>query len=112
MGEERSGRKFCYVTDTLPTPGLSDFVRGADLLVCEGMFTEDLRESAFEKKHLTAKQAAEIAREGGVKSLGLIHNSPPYTKRELSRLLVEAKEIFPNTFLTREGQAIELPNPD
>ncbi|HUV08311.1 MAG TPA: ribonuclease Z [Spirochaetia bacterium] len=112
MGEKRSGRKFCFVTDTLPTAGLSEFVRGADLLICEGMFTKDLTESALEKKHLTAGQAAEIAKEGAVKSLGLIHFSPRYTKRDLKNLLIEAREVFPDTFLTRDGQVIELPNPD
>ena len=112
LGEERKGRKFGFVTDTVPVPGLADFVRGADLLICEGMFTADLLESAEDKKHLTARQAAQIAVEAEVKSLGLIHYSPRYTRRELQHLLDEAQEVFPETFLTKEGQTIGLPNPD
>ena len=80
--------------------------------MCEGMFTSDLVESAREKKHLTAVQAATIARDGNVKRLGLIHYSPRYTEKDLKRLLEEARRVFPNTFLTRDLQGIDLPNPD
>jgi ribonuclease Z len=112
MGEKRKGRKFSFVTDTVPAAGLERFVEGSDLLICEGMFTGDLLESATDKKHLTAQQAARLAREGGVGRLGLIHYSPRYTKRDLQQLLKEAQEIFPDTFLTKDGQTIPLPNPD
>ena len=87
MGEERKGRKFCFATDTVAAPGLAEFVRGADLFICEGMFAEELAETAAEKKHLTAAQAARIARDGSVKELGLIHYSPRYSERELKKLL-------------------------
>ena len=112
MGEKRKGRKFAFVTDTLPTSEMAGFVEGSDLFVCEAMFTDDLAESAREKKHLTAHQAATIARDAGVGQLGLIHYSPRYTKRDLQHLLSEAKEIFPGSFLTRDGQTISLANPD
>ena len=46
-------------------PGLAEFARGSDLFICEGMFAEELAETAAEKKHLTAAQAARIAREAG-----------------------------------------------
>jgi ribonuclease Z len=109
MGSERKGRKFCFATDTIAAPGLAEFARGADLFICEGMFSDDLAETAAEKRHLTAGQAARIAREAAVKQLGLIHYSPRYSERELKTLLGEAREIFPETFLTRELQHIGLP---
>jgi ribonuclease Z len=112
MGSERKGRKFCFATDTVAAPGLVDFARQADLFICEGMFAEELAETAAEKKHLTAAQAARIAREGGVKKLGLIHYSPRYSERELKTLLGEAREIFPESFLTRDLQHIEMPFED
>jgi len=112
MGDERKGRKFCFATDTIAAPGLADFARKSDLFICEGMFAEDLAETAAEKKHLTAAQAARIARESGVKRLGLIHYSPRYSERELKTLLGEAREIFPESFLTRDLQHIELPFED
>ncbi len=112
MGEPRPGRKFSFITDTVPAPGVAEFVAGSNLLICEGMFEQELLESAREKKHLTARQAAEIARDGGVRSMGLIHYSPRYAKRELDKLLVEAQEIFPATFLSRDGQNIPIPFED
>jgi ribonuclease Z len=112
LGGPRKGRKFCFATDTITAPGLADFVRGADLFICEGMFAEDLAATAAEKKHLTASQAARIARDGAVKDLGLIHYSPRYSDRELKTLLQEAREIFPRSFLTRDLQHIELPYED
>ncbi len=112
MGAKRKGRKFSFVTDTLFIESIAENVKDSDLLVCEGMFTSDLVESAREKKHLTAVQAATIARDGNVKRLGLIHYSPRYTEKDLKRLLEEARRVFPNTFLTRDLQGIDLPNPD
>jgi ribonuclease Z len=112
MGAPRPGRKFSFVTDTVPAAGVAEFVAGSNLLICEGMFEHELLESAREKKHLTARQAAEIARDGRVKSLGLIHYSPRYAKRELDKLLAEAQEIFPASFLSRDGQSIPIPFED
>lgn len=109
MGEKRSGRKFSYVTDSLYFPEISGEVANSDLLVCEGMFEKALLESAVEKKHMTAVQAATIARDaGGVRKLALIHYSPRYTERELKLLLDEALEVFPGTILSRDRLAIPI----
>ncbi len=103
MGSPRAGRKFSFVTDSLYTPEISREVADSDLLICEGMFEEALLSSAVEKRHMTARQAAQIAKDAGnVKLLGLIHYSPRYSDRELKLLLKEAQEVFPNTVLTRD----------
>jgi len=113
MGEKRRGRKVSFVTDTLYRNDTAGEVEGSDILICEGMFTKELEASAAEKKHLTAAQAGKIAGDaGGVGKLGLIHYSPRYTERELKKLVKEAREIFPSTFLTRDGQIIPVPNVD
>ena len=110
MGPPRRGRKFSYITDTLPVRSIAPEVENSDLLICEGMFEHELRETAHSKKHMTALEAAHIAAEaGGVKQMGLIHYSPRYTERDLKRLLSEAREVFPNTFLSRDRQTIPIP---
>lgn len=110
MGGPRRGRKFSYVTDTLPLPSIAGEVANSDLLISEGMFEDALRETAHSKRHMTAREAAQIAVEaGGVKRMGLIHYSPRYTDRELAKLLDEAREIFPYTFLSRDRQTIAIP---
>jgi len=109
MGPPRSGRKFSYVTDSLYFPEIAREVAGSDLLVCEGMFEAALEQSAIEKKHMTAPQAACIARDaGGVRKLALIHYSPRYSDRELKTLLDEARAIFPETILSRDRMAIPI----
>jgi ribonuclease Z len=110
VGSPREGCKFSFVTDTAPHPGIAREVAGSDLLLCEGMFTRDLEDSAREKRHLTSTQAAHIAREAGVKSMGLVHYSPRCNEKDLKRLVTEAREVFPETFLSRDGQTIEIPN--
>ncbi len=113
MGVPRNGRKFSFITDTSFFPEISKEVSDSDLLICEGMFTNDLRESAREKKHLTAEQAGIIAKKaGGIKKMGLIHYSPRYTEWNLRQLKKEAGHFFPNTFLTEDGQNIQIPNTD
>ena len=62
MGAKRGGRKFSYVTDSLYLPSIAKEVAHSDLLLCEGMFTSDMEETAYEKKHMTAGQAAQIAK--------------------------------------------------
>jgi ribonuclease Z len=109
MGEPRSGRKFSYVTDSLYFPEIAREVADSDLLVCEGMFETALEESAVEKRHMTAAQAARIARDaGGVKKLALIHYSPRYAERDLKRLLDEARETFPGTILSRDRMNLPI----
>jgi len=109
MGPPRSGRKFSYVTDSLYFPEIAAEVAGSDLLVCEGMFEGALESSAVEKKHMTAPQAARIARDaGGVRKLALIHYSPRYADRDLKILLEEARAIFPDTVLSRDRLALPI----
>jgi ribonuclease Z len=102
LGPARSGRKFSFVTDTLAFPEIAREVAGSDLFVCEGMFERELLESAREKKHMIAEQAARIALAAQVKKLALIHYSPRYTEFNLKQLLKEAREIFPSTVLSRD----------
>lgn len=102
LGLPRKGRKFSYVTDTKYIPSIAEEVAGSDLLVCEGMFEHALEETATEKKHMTATQAARVARDAQVKKMALIHYSPRYTDSDLKILLNEAREIFPQTVLSKD----------
>jgi ribonuclease Z len=102
LGPPRLGRKFSFVTDTLAFPEIANEVVESDLFVCEGMFERALEESAREKKHMTAEQAARIALAAQVKKLALIHYSPRYTEFDLKQLLKESQAIFPKTVLSRD----------
>ena len=112
MGAPRSGRKVSYVTDTLYLPSIAKEVQGSDLLFCEGMFESALEQTAAEKKHMTAAQAATIARDAKVKQMAMIHYSPRYTDKELKLLLDEAQKIFPETVLSKDRMVFDIPYED
>ena len=109
MGEKRSGRKFSFVTDTQYLPSIAREVQGSDLLICEGMFADDCEDQAKEKKHMTARQAATIARDANASRMAMIHYSPRYTDRELDVLLKQAQEVYPKAELTKDRMIFDIP---
>jgi ribonuclease Z len=110
MGGARRGRKFTYMTDTVALDSVLPHIADSDLLISEGMFTEEHRDTAYAKRHMTAADAGKLAaRAGGIQRMGLIHYSPRFTNRQLKQLLVEAREHFPAAFLTRDRMQIDVP---
>ena len=112
MGAAREGRKISYVTDTMYFPQIADYVHDSDILFCEGMFEKALRDTAREKKHMTSYEAGLIARDSGSLKLCLQHYSPRYSDRELRILERDAKEVFPDTVLTRDRMSFSIPLKD
>ncbi|WP_420422006.1 ribonuclease Z [Simkania sp.] len=90
----RQGDVFTTVIDTKPCANAVKLAQGAKLFLCESTYLEEHRDLAFSHEHMTAKQAAEIAKEAGAKQLILTHFSARY--RDLAPFVEEAKTIFPN----------------
>lgn len=112
MGKKRSGRKFSFVTDTLYKTSIAKEVYGSDLLVCEAMFENDLIDQAKEKKHMTARESALIARDSNSLRMYMIHYSPRYNDKELEKLLLQAREIYPSAELSKDRMCIDIPYVD
>ena len=96
LGPPRKGLKLVFCTDTVPVPTMPDFAKGADLLICEGLYGDQERqEKATARKHMTFMEAAKIAKAAQAKELWLTHFSPampdPYN------YLHNATNIFTNT---------------
>ena len=108
MGPKRKGRKFSFVTDTKYLPSIAQEVKHSDFFVCEGMFEKGMEKDAAEKKHMTCTQAAQIAKDAEVKKMALILYSPRYTDNELKVLLDHAREVFPETILSKDRMNIQL----
>jgi ribonuclease Z len=106
LGPARAGRTVVYTGDTAPSELVRTLAEGADLLVHEATFGAEETERAAETMHSTATQAAEIARDAGVRLLALTHVSPRYFGPELAQ---EAREVFPNTVVPRDFDLIEVP---
>lgn len=100
------GRAYAYCSDTLFRPQLVEQLRGVDLLFHEATFASDAEKRAKETGHSTAKQAATIAQEAKVGRLIIGHFSARYDDE--TQLLEEAKMVFPNTLLAKEGLKISL----
>ncbi len=109
VGQARKGRKFSFVTDTMYLPTIASEVKNSDLLICEGMFADDCADQAKEKKHMTSRQAANIAKDAEVKRMALIHYSPRYNDKDLDLLLKQAREVYPQAELSRDRMHIEIP---
>ncbi|WP_297170066.1 ribonuclease Z [uncultured Porphyromonas sp.] len=102
----RPSRSYAYLSDTLPAWHLVEQIRGVNLLYHESTYSDEFRDRAAAYGHSTARQAAEVAAAAEVGQLLLGHYSGRYD--DLSRLLGEAQEVFPNSFATQEGDLYEV----
>jgi ribonuclease Z len=109
MGPPRPGRKLVLSGDTAPSPAVAVAAHEADVLVHEATFAQDEAERAAQTGHSTAAQAAEVARDAGVRLLALVHLSTRYAGPELRE---EARAIFPRTEVPRDFDAIDVPLPE
>jgi ribonuclease Z len=107
VGPKRAGRKITYSGDTTYCEALVELGKDSDVLIHESTFAKNLAEVALEKKHSTSIDAANAAKQMNANQLILTHISSRY-QEDSSKLLEEAKEIFPNTILAEDLQKIEL----
>jgi ribonuclease Z len=100
VSPKRPGLIISYSADTKMCDQLKLIAKNADFFICEATFGDELKELAEEKSHMTASQAAEIAKESDVKQLVLTHISSRYIEGDT--LLAEARSIFPNTIVAHD----------
>lgn len=86
------GKQVSFVSDTRFCPEAIQIARGADILFCESTYLGDMADLARERGHMTAKEAAEIAKKAQVQRLVLIHFSQRY--KDLSLFEKEARKVF------------------
>ncbi len=77
------------------------------MLLCESTYLEEHRELAIDHHHLTAKQAAMIAKEANAKELILTHFSARY--QNLKDFEKEARAVFPNTQVAEDLRTFPFP---
>jgi ribonuclease Z len=107
VGTPRPGRLVVISGDTRPCERIVRVATGADLLVHEATFTEEEKERAVETRHSTAREAAQVALAAGVKRLALTHLSARFSA-QWGPLLDEAREVFPQTVVAKDGLALEV----
>ena len=99
LGPEIRGAALAHVGDAGRTSDLLEHVRGADALVIESTYLEGEADLARAYDHLTAAQAARLARDAQVGQLILTHISRRYSQKQV---LAEAQALFPNTVVARD----------
>ncbi|MFJ9560847.1 ribonuclease Z [Streptomyces fuscichromogenes] len=82
VSEVRRGQRCAFVMDTRLCDGVHALAEGCDLLVIESTFLDEDARLAAEHGHLTAGQAAAVARDAGVRHLVLTHFSQRYPGSE------------------------------
>lgn len=111
---EAQGRSICYIPDNelvggdYPTsPGwrgeLERFVKGADVLFHDAMFTDDEYRNRVGWGHSTYRQALDLALTAGVKRLAFFHHDPDRTDVELDRIVSDYRRE-----LREEGHPLHL----
>lgn len=108
VGPPRPGRRVVVTGDTRPCESTVDAARDADLLVHEATFAEEEAARAIETGHSTAREAATVAAAAAVQRLVLTHVSARYS-RDTSELEREAKAVFPNVTMARDGMEVDVP---
>ena len=99
--EERNppARKIVYIADTMMFDGLAEASEHADLVVCESTVPARLARFVRGFKHMTAREAATVARQARARRLVLTHISHLARASVMER---EAREIFPNTVIAED----------
>ncbi|MFI9582164.1 ribonuclease Z [Streptomyces sp. NPDC052236] len=80
VSEIRRGQRFAFVMDTRLCEGAYALAEGCDMLVIESTFLDGDEQMAEDYGHLTAGQAARVARDAGVRHLVLTHFSQRYSE--------------------------------
>jgi len=111
VGGNRPGRLVVFTGDTRPCAAVVDAAQGADLLIHEATFGEEEKERAKETGHSTAREAAQIALAAKARRLVLSHVSARYSI-SAEELVKEAREVFKETVVAKDGMTIEVPFSD
>jgi ribonuclease BN (tRNA processing enzyme) len=98
------GREIAYVTDNELGSGgdyevppdwrarMVQFVEGADTLIHDAMYLDQIIQARAGWGHSTPRQAVELAREGHCRRLILFHHEPEHDDPAIDRLLADTRE--------------------
>ena len=107
----RNGRKLTCMGDEPYNPACRRYAEGADWLLHEAFCLYEDRErfKPYEKWHSTARDAADNARELGVKNLVIWHTEDTDLEHRKTRYTKEARERFDgNVLVPDDREIIEL----
>ncbi|MEK6928996.1 MAG: ribonuclease Z [Nanoarchaeota archaeon] len=101
------GKKIAIILDTAMNNNAFKTAKDADILIAESTFSSKEKEKAREYLHLTASQAAIIAKKAKAKKLILTHISQRY-EHNTSIIEKEAKKIFKNISIAKDFNVVTV----
>jgi ribonuclease Z len=105
LGPAQRGARFVHVGDCGSVKDLDVPCAGADGLVIEATYLESESDLARDFGHLTARQAATLAKDAGVGHLYLTHISRRYREKQIRD---EARTVFPNVSVARDFDRFQI----
>ena len=106
------GRSVAYLTDCTLTeenlPAAARFVRGCDLLLCDGQYSKEEWPARSGFGHSTWTMAAALAAESGAKQTRILHHDMTHTDDILDEADREVRAICPACALAVQGEVISL----
>jgi phosphoribosyl 1,2-cyclic phosphodiesterase len=107
------GRSVCYISDLehsepWPDPGLTDFIRDADLVIYDGMFSDAEYCHCKGWGHSTWQKGVALAQAANVKTLAIFHLYPGHDDAFLKAAEAEMQKAMPSSFVARERQSLSL----
>ncbi len=108
LGELQRGTKLAMTGDIGETEPITKVVREADALVTEATYSDEETEMARQNGHITAGQAARLARDAGVRQLILNHISGRHREKDLE---AEARTFFQNAVIARDFDTFKVNKP-
>ena len=99
-------QSYAYCSDTNRSGAVAKYVAGVDMLYHEATYAADQQKDAKNRGHATTIDAAKTALAAGAKRLLIGHFSSRYKDKE--PLLNEAREIFENTHIAKEGETFKI----
>lgn len=108
---EHNGSSVCYITDTEHVPGKLDenilgLIEGSDLVIYDSTYTEEEFPSKVGWGHSTWNEGVKLCREAGAKSMAIFHHDPEHDDAFMDKLGEEAKGVWDQTFVAREGMEL------
>jgi len=100
------GKKITIINDTLPCGNADALAKGSDLIICEATYSSDLKNKSKKHMHMTAAQAAKLAKKADAGKLVLTHFSARY--KDTKELEKDAKKYFKNVCCAKDFMRIEV----